>query len=112
MGRERDKSLVDLLLSLNNQLSGLQEKENILLRGQALGNHCLNAGLLMFSSCCTPVHNRCPAATSERRQSMTQNCPLLYQLKAVQHGANTILIHSCMYKQHPQYIDCHSGTGV
>ena len=52
------ETLLDLLLSLNNQLSGLQEKEKILLRGQALDNHCfqlVHARLLVFSSCHTPV---------------------------------------------------------
>lgn len=37
---EEERKLFDLLLSLNNQLSGLQEEKNILLRGQAPGNHC------------------------------------------------------------------------
>jgi len=55
--KEKERSLFELLLSLNNQLSGLQEKENILLRSQAPGKHCLElvrTGLLVFSSCCTP----------------------------------------------------------
>ena len=45
------------LEKLDSQLLSLNEKENILLRGQASGNHCLqlvHAGLLVFSSCCTP----------------------------------------------------------
>ena len=33
--------LLELVLSLNNQLSGLQEERNILLRGQAPGKPCL-----------------------------------------------------------------------
>ena len=55
--KEKETLLFDLLLSLNNQLSGLQEKENILLRRQARGNHgfqLVHAGLLVLSSCCTP----------------------------------------------------------
>ena len=45
------------LEKLDSQLLSLNEKENILLRGQASGNHCLqlvHAGLLVCSSCCTP----------------------------------------------------------
>ena len=38
---EREKSLFDMLLSLNNQLLSLQEKENILLRSQAPSKLCL-----------------------------------------------------------------------
>ena len=40
---EQERLLFQLLLSLNNQLSGLQEEKNILLRGQAPGitKHCL-----------------------------------------------------------------------
>lgn len=37
---EQDGKLFDLVLSLNNQLSGLQEEKNILLHGQAPGSHC------------------------------------------------------------------------
>ena len=33
--KEKERVLWDLLLSLNNQLSGLQEEKNILLRSQA-----------------------------------------------------------------------------
>ena len=51
--KEKESKLFDLLLSLNNQLlslnnqlGGLQEKENILLRGQAPGKPCLQ---LVFS---------------------------------------------------------------
>ena len=46
--REKERSLSELLLSLNNQLNGLQEKENILLRSQAPSKPCLwlvHAGL-------------------------------------------------------------------
>ena len=32
---EKERKVFDMLLSLNNQLSGLQEKENILLRSLA-----------------------------------------------------------------------------
>ena len=38
---EKEQSLFNLLLSLNNQLSGLQEKENILLRSQTPSKPCL-----------------------------------------------------------------------
>ena len=54
---ERERKLVDLLLSLNNQLSGLQEKENILLRNQAPSKPCLqlvHIGLPVFTSFCAP----------------------------------------------------------
>ncbi len=60
---ERAKSLFDLLLSLNNQLSGLQEKENILLRSQAPSKPCLwlvHAGLPVFTSCCTTLSSARP----------------------------------------------------
>ena len=49
--------LLDLLLSLNNQLLSLQEEKNILLRNQAPSKPCLQlerAGLPTFTSCCTP----------------------------------------------------------
>ena len=39
--KDKERLLFDLLLSLNKQLSSLQEKEDILLRGQAPGKHCL-----------------------------------------------------------------------
>ena len=48
---EQETKLFDLLLNLNTQLSGLQEEKNILLRGQASGNHGLQlvrAGLPVF----------------------------------------------------------------
>ena len=54
---EKEKSFFDLLLSLNNQLSGLQEEKNILLRNQAPNKPCLwlvHIGLPVFTSCCTP----------------------------------------------------------
>ena len=38
---ERERKLVDLLLSLNNQLSGLQEEKIILLRSKAPSKPCL-----------------------------------------------------------------------
>ena len=38
---EQERKLFDLLLSLNNQLSGLQEEKNILLRSQAPSKPCL-----------------------------------------------------------------------
>ena len=38
---EKEGKLFDMLLSLNNRLSGLQEKENILLRSQAPSEPCL-----------------------------------------------------------------------
>ena len=38
---QQERKLFDLLLCLNNQLSGLQEEKNILLRGQAPGKPCL-----------------------------------------------------------------------
>ncbi|DBB00231.1 TPA: hypothetical protein ACH3X1_014060 [Trebouxia sp. C0004] len=41
---EREKSLFDMLLSLNNQLLSLQEKENILLRSQAPSKPCFQLG--------------------------------------------------------------------
>jgi len=54
---EREKSLFDMLLSVNNQLLSLQEKENILLRSQAPSKPCFQLvcnGLPVFTSCCTP----------------------------------------------------------
>ena len=53
---EREQSLFNLLLSLNNQLSGLQEEKNILLRNQAPSKPCLrlvHTGSPVFTSCCT-----------------------------------------------------------
>ena len=44
------------LEKLDSQLVSLQEKENILLRGQASGNRCfqlVHIGLPVFTSCCT-----------------------------------------------------------
>lgn len=38
---EQETLYLQLLLSLSQQLSGLQEEENILLRGQAPGKHWL-----------------------------------------------------------------------
>ena len=38
---EQEQKLFDLLLSLNNQLCGLQEEKNILLRSQAPSKPCL-----------------------------------------------------------------------
>ena len=38
---EQERKLFDLLLSLNNQLNGLQEEKNILLRSQAPSKLCL-----------------------------------------------------------------------
>ena len=40
--KEEEKSLIDLLSGLNNQLSGLQEEKNILLRSQAPSKPCLS----------------------------------------------------------------------
>ena len=54
---EREKSFFDLLLSLNNRLSGLQEETNILLRSQTPSKPCLqvtHTGSPVFTSCCTP----------------------------------------------------------
>ena len=39
--KEEERKLFDMLLSLNNQLSGLQEEKNILLRSQAPSKPCL-----------------------------------------------------------------------
>lgn len=47
----QERSLVDLQISFNNQLPSLNEKENILLSGQASGKHCfqrMHAGLITF----------------------------------------------------------------
>ena len=52
---EREKSVFDMLLSLNNQLLSLNEKENILLRSQAPSKPCFQLvrhGLPVFTSCC------------------------------------------------------------
>jgi uncharacterized membrane protein YgaE (UPF0421/DUF939 family) len=62
---EKERSLFELLLSLNNQLLIQTEKENILLRGQASSNHrfqLVHAGLPVFISCCTPFSERKAAA--------------------------------------------------
>ena len=48
---------LQLLLTLNTQLSTLQEKENILLRSQAPSKPCLqlvHTGLPVFTSFCVP----------------------------------------------------------
>ena len=70
MGRE--KSLFDMLLSLNNQpsglnnqLSGLQEEKNILLRSQAPSKPCfqlVRTGLPVFTLYCTPFSSAYPVA--------------------------------------------------
>ncbi len=63
--KEKERSLFELLLSLNNQLLIQTEKENILLRGQASSNHrfqLVHAGLPVFISCCTPFSERKAAA--------------------------------------------------
>ena len=54
---EKEQSLLNLLLSLNNQLSGLQEEKTILLRNQAPSKPCLqlvHCGLPVFTSFCAP----------------------------------------------------------
>ncbi len=54
---EQERKLFDMLLSLNNQLSGLQEEKNILLRSQAPSKPCLwlvHFGLPVFTSFCAP----------------------------------------------------------
>lgn len=54
---EKEKSFLDLLLSLNNQLSGLQEEKNILLRHQAPSKPYLQLAHTdspVFTPCCTP----------------------------------------------------------
>ena len=56
--RGRLEKLDSQVLSLNSQVLSLSEKENILLRRQASGNHCfqlVHAGSLVFSSCCASV---------------------------------------------------------
>ena len=56
-GEEEVKFLRGQLLSLNNQLSGLQEKENILLRSQTPSKPCLqlvHIGLPVSASFCAP----------------------------------------------------------
>ena len=53
---EKEQSLFNLLLSLNNQLSGLQEEKNILLRSQAPSKPCIQlvlTGLPVSTSCCS-----------------------------------------------------------
>ena len=63
--KEKERVLLDLLLSLNNQLLSLQEKENILLRSQAPSKPCLQlvlTGLPVFTSCCTPFGSAYPVA--------------------------------------------------
>ena len=62
---EEARFLRGQLLSLNNQLLSLQEKENILLRSQAPSKPCLqrvHTGLTVFKSCCTPVSSAYPVA--------------------------------------------------
>ena len=73
----KERVLLDLLLSLNNQLHSLQEKENILLRNQAPSKPCLqlvHTGLPVLTpfalhhfctSCCLSVMPM--AACSERK---------------------------------------------
>ena len=54
---EREKSIFDMLLSLNNQLLSLQEEKNILLRSQAPSKPCfqlVRTGLPVFTSFCAP----------------------------------------------------------
>ena len=61
---DKEKTFLDLLLSLNNQvlslnnqLSNLQEEKNILLRNQASSKPCLQfacIGSPVFTSCCNP----------------------------------------------------------
>ncbi len=56
---EQERLFFQLLLSLNNRLSGLQEKENIILRSQAPSKPCLqlvHTGSPVFTSCCTPFN--------------------------------------------------------
>ena len=56
-GEEEVRCLCGRLEKLDSRLLSLQEEKNILLREQGSGNHCLqlvHAGLLVFSSCCTP----------------------------------------------------------
>ena len=55
-GEEEVNFLRGRLEKLDSQLVSLQEKENILLRGQASGNHCfqlVHIGLPVFTSCWT-----------------------------------------------------------
>ncbi len=65
--KEKEKLLFELLLSLNNQLSGLHEKENILLRSQAQSKPYLQlerTSLPVFTSCCAPFSEQ-KVATSK-----------------------------------------------
>ena len=58
---EQERKLFDLLLSLNNQLSGLQEKENIILRSQEPSKPCqklVHTGSPVLISCCAPFTGR------------------------------------------------------
>ncbi|KAL3162818.1 hypothetical protein ABBQ32_009275 [Trebouxia sp. C0010 RCD-2024] len=55
--KEEERKLFDMLLSLNNQLSGLQEEKNILLRSQAPSKPYLwlvHTGVPVFTSFCDP----------------------------------------------------------
>ena len=57
----KERVLLDLLLSLNNQLLSLQEKENILLRNQAPSKPCLqlvHTGLPVFTSFRAPFNRK------------------------------------------------------
>ena len=62
---QREKSLFDMLLCLNNQLSGLQEEKNILLRSQASSKPCfqlVRTGSPVFTLYCTPFSSAYPVA--------------------------------------------------
>ena len=75
------------LLSLNNQLLSLQEKENILLRSQAPSKPCLqlvHTGLPVFISCCTPFSFAYPVAGHSCYPRLHGNIDSCYTLSAFQ----------------------------
>ena len=62
---QREKSLFNMLLSLNKQLLCLNEKENILLRNQAPSKpyfQLVHTCLPVFTSCCSPFSSACQVA--------------------------------------------------
>ncbi len=72
---EREQSHFNLLLSLNQQLSGLQEKENILLRSQAPSKSL--SGL--------KAENRLIYLCTTLHSAEQSTCPLLSALSMVGH---------------------------
>ena len=77
---EQKQSLLDLLVSLNNRLNGLEEAKNILLRIQAPSKHCLelvHTGMLVLSRgrvCCKLSRGGLYYATA-----LVRSCKLVLQ---------------------------------